>query len=461
MSLSIPESLIDSLEGSGGFNRASFIEAHENQPANTSIRYNPLKISAYKGALPDPVNRISWSPYGYYLQQRPSFTHDPLFHAGLYYVQEPGSQFLWEVLRQTTDANQSLRVLDLCAAPGGKSTLLASYFKNGLVISNEIMKNRAAILTENVTKWGSGNIVVTNSDPVHFKRLKGFFDIIVIDAPCSGSGLFRKDQVAIEQWTPDLVSLCSKRQEKILNDCLASLKQGGLVIYSTCSYSPAEDEDIMDYLVTQMGLGAVPLSDIPKGVTEVSGRRKDASGKYPTGYKFFPDKVRSEGFFIGVFKKHHPELPGYPTGDPVSAISAKEQDAVGDWVKPHLDLFFMKQGEEILALENKWVQDLAVLQKNLFLKKAGVKIGQLKGKNLVPAHDLAVSPWVSAHLPRLHMDRAQSLQYLKSQQPAIEPEKQVQGWHLATFDGIGLGWMKILPNRVNNYYPRNWRILKD
>ena len=461
MSLSIPKGLIDSLEGSPGFDRTSFIEAHEAGLPNTSIRYNPQKISAYKGALPAASERISWSPYGYYLKKRPSFTHDPLFHGGLYYVQEPGSQFLWEALRQTIDPNQSLRVLDLCAAPGGKSTLLASFLKNGLIVSNEIMKNRAAVLTENATKWGSGNIVVTNNDPAHFQRLKGFFDLIVIDAPCSGSGLFRKDQVAVDQWTPELVALCSKRQERILKDCLPALKENGLLIYSTCSYAPAEDEDIMDFLVGQAGLCTVQLTAISKGITEVKGRLKDYNGKLPVGYKFFPDKVRSEGFFISVFKKLSAELPGYHTGDAIPAIPGKEQAIMIDWVKPDLDLFFFKQSEEVLAMENKWIQDLAVLQKNLFLKKAGVKIGQIKGKNLVPAHDLAVSPWVHPKVPRQLLDRAQSLQYLKCQEPDIELDESSPGWHLATFEGIGLGWMKILQHRVNNYYPRNWRILKD
>ncbi|GAB3363831.1 rRNA cytosine-C5-methyltransferase [Arachidicoccus ginsenosidivorans] len=460
MSLSIPEGLIASLEGKAGFHKRSFIDAHKNHPANTSIRYNPQKLAGYKGPMPAQHGRISWSPYGYYLAERPFFTHDPLFHGGLYYVQEPGSQFLWETLHQTTDPNQRLKVLDLCAAPGGKSTLLASFFKNGLIVSNEIMKNRAAVLTENATKWGTGNIVVSCNEPSHFARLKGYFDVMIVDAPCSGSGLFRKDPVAVAQWTPALVDLCSKRQQRILQEALVSLKEGGLLIYSTCSYSIGEDEDIMDFLVGHVAMETVALNNTPMGVTTVAGTVKDRAGNQPVGYKFFPDQVRSEGFFISIFKKTKGELPAYHTGEAAPAIAKEEQVLTGPWLKPHLDLKFIKQGADILALENKWVADLTILQKNLFLKKAGVTIGQIKGKQLVPAHDLALSTWVGSGVANFPLDRAQSLQYLKCQQPEIELDGLSPGWHLASYEGIGLGWMKVLPNRINNYYPRNWRILK-
>jgi len=460
VSLSIPEDLITSLEGKAGFHKNSFIEAHQDPP-NTSIRYNPQKLSGFKGQLPSASNRISWSPYGYYLNERPSFTHDPLFHGGLYYVQEPGSQFLWETLRQTTDPNQRLRVLDLCAAPGGKSTLLASFFKNALIVSNEIMKNRAAVLTENATKWGTGNIVVSCNDPSHFARLKGYFDVMVIDAPCSGSGLFRKDPVAVAQWSPELVDMCSKRQHRILEDALIALKEGGLLIYSTCSYSTSEDEEVMDFLVGHLAMETVALHDTPHGATTVTGAVKDHNGKLPMGLKFFPDQVKSEGFFISVFKKRKGELPAYQTGEATPPIGAIEQALAQKWLKSHLDLTFVKQGAEILALENKWAGDLNILQKNLFLRKAGVTIGQVKGKQLVPAHDLAVSTWVGNEVAVLPLDRAQSLQYLKCQPPDITLDGVPPGWYLAAFEGIGLGWMKALPNRINNYYPRNWRILKD
>jgi len=461
VSLSIPDGLLESLEGSVGFHKEAFIEAHENQGPNTSIRYNPLKMGAYKGPLPIAAQRIPWNPYGYYLDKRPSFTHDPLFHGGLYYVQEPGSQFLWETLSQTVDAGQSVRVLDLCAAPGGKSTLLASYFKNGLIVSNEVMKNRAVVLTENATKWGTGNIVVSCNDPRHFQRLKGYFDVIVVDAPCSGSGLLRKDPVAIEQWTEELVQRCSLRQQQILSDVLPALKQDGILIYSTCSYSVKEDEDIMDFLSIQLQLENIALKDIPRGITAVSGKIKGAQGQLPIGYKFFPDQVKSEGFFISVFKKKVGELPSYGSGEQVPGIAAKDQAMLKCWVKPELDLYYFKQGADILAIENKWVADLGVLQKNLFLKKAGVAIGEIKGKGLVPAHDLAVSLWVNPAVSSFEMDRAQSLQYLKSQAPEIDLEKAVNGWNIAVFEGVGLGWMKILPGRINNYYPKNWRILKE
>ena len=461
MSLSIPEKFIQSLEGAAGFDSRAFVKAHESGIPVTSVRYNPLKTNSYTGQLPEKKERIGWSPYGYYLPERPSFTHDPLFHGGLYYVQEPGSQFVWKALQCCADPAQPVKVLDLCAAPGGKSTLLASYFKNGLVVSNEIMKNRASVLTENVTKWGSGNIVVTSNDPVHFQRLKGYFDVILVDAPCSGSGLFRKEPFAIEQWTTELVEQCSTRQENILKNTLPSLKEGGMVIYSTCSYSIREDEDIMDYLCSQLGLSPIVLPEVPSGVVPVKGKQMSPNGQYPVGYKFYPDKVRSEGFFLSVFKKDFPELPGYATGAPGKSITPLEKDLIQEWIKPGMDVHLFKQGEEILAIENKWAPDLAVLQKNLFLKKAGVKLGQVKGKSLVPAHDLAVSNWVHPEVKTLPLDRAQSLQYLKCQHPDLELDTLPKGWYLAQYEGVRLGWLKVLQGRVNNYYPRNWRILKE
>ena len=181
--------------------------------------------------------------------QRPSFTFDPLFHAGTYYVQEASSMFLEQALKQSVDLSQPLRVLDLCAAPGGKSTLLQSLLnKESLLVSNDVIKSRAAILEENIVKWGAANVVVTNNDPAHFARLENYFDAIVIDAPCSGSGLFRRDPEAINEWSENNVQLCSQRQQRIVADVWPALKQNGILIYSTCSYSAEEDEAILDWM---------------------------------------------------------------------------------------------------------------------------------------------------------------------------------------------------------------------
>jgi 16S rRNA C967 or C1407 C5-methylase (RsmB/RsmF family) len=283
--------LLDKLEDVEGFSRESFIHAHET-PSVTSIRFNIEKLTRFAATAqsthPEFIlkEKVPWCEFGFYLEERPSFTLDPLLHAGAYYVQEASSMFLFEVLKQTCNDNNK-SVLDLCAAPGGKSSLLASYFKNSLIVSNEIIKQRANILYENLTKWGAANIVVTNNDAADFQRLENYFDVIVVDAPCSGSGLFRKDANAIEEWNEGNIHLCSQRQQRILADVYAALKQDGILIYSTCSYSEEEDEDILDWLKNNFDVDTIQLKlKDDWNITETQSSKHKAFG-----YRFWPDKI--------------------------------------------------------------------------------------------------------------------------------------------------------------------------
>ena len=454
VALPLPQALIQSLQGAPGFDEQAFIKVHNDSDALTSVRYNPAKLARYKGDL--PIDKVSWNPYGYYLPERPSFTHDPLFHGGLYYVQEAGSQFLWETLSQTSDDNKQARVLDLCAAPGGKTTLLSSFFTNGWVVANEVIKSRVNVLAENVTKWGTGNIVVTNNDPQHFAVLKNYFDVVLVDAPCSGSGLFRRDNDAIAEWSEDAVQLCSRRQQRILADIYPALKQDGLLIYSTCSYSPQEDEEILDWLTDNFALENIPLKTKDEwNITKVSSFKNNAEG-----YKFYPDKTRSEGFFIAVFRKKDGALYANENYFQKLSVPDKRETAEAlNWIDPQSDCQVIKHKETLLAVPGKYAADITFLQQHLYLKKAGIAIGEIKNKGLVPAHDLAVSSIFAADIPYVQLDKAQSLQYLKRREPELE--HAVKGWALAQYEGLNLGWMKILPDRVNNYYPNEWRILKD
>lgn len=248
----LPENLLQSLKEVEGFNEECFVKVHESGEQVTSIRINPNKFSIDNFQF-SIENQIPWSQYGFYLKERPSFTFDPLFHAGCYYVQEASSMFLEQALKQLTDLSKSIKVLDVCASPGGKSTHIQSLISSeSLLVSNEIIKSRNRILIDNMIKWGSKNVVVTNNDPSAFQKLEGYFDVVVVDAPCSGSGLFRKNEEAIDEWSLHNVQMCSRRQQKILADVLAALKENGVLIYSTCSYSKEEDEDISDWLVEEM-----------------------------------------------------------------------------------------------------------------------------------------------------------------------------------------------------------------
>ena len=247
---------MNSLTDVKGFSKEAFEQIHASGEQVTSIRRNPLK----PGSLFSNEEKIPWASNGFYLSERPSFTLDPLFHAGTYYVQEASSMFLEQAMKQSVDLSQQLLVLDLCAAPGGKSTLLQSIIsKKSLLVSNEVIHTRVNILKENCIKWGSSNVVVTNNDPKDFSKLKGLFDVVVIDAPCSGSGLFRRDADAIKEWSEDNVQLCSQRQQRIIADTWNCLKEDAVLIYSTCSYSSSEDEDILDWMMEKWKVESIKL----------------------------------------------------------------------------------------------------------------------------------------------------------------------------------------------------------
>lgn len=474
----LPPALLQSLENLPGFDKEAFEAVHLSGEQVTSIRFNPSKLDAEKtldlltthhsplltsdsrlpthdSRLPTPV---PWSSHGYYLPERPSFTFDPLFHAGVYYVQEASSMFVEQALKQTADLSQPLRVLDLCAAPGGKSTLLQSLIsKESLLVSNDVIKSRAAILEENMIKWGAANVVVTNNDPVHFARLENYFDVIVIDAPCSGSGLFRRDTQAIDEWSENNVALCSQRQQRIIADVWPALKEDGIIIYSTCSYSAAEDEYILDWVGREMKAESKQLS-IAKDwhIVEVQSPEK---GFY--GYRFYPDRVAGEGFFIAAMqKKDGASFEGFKSGKTATDHLTKAEEAIAKlWLQETAELILFRQKEDVIALPASLQKEIPVLQSALYIKKAGVTLGEFAGKDLIPDHQLAVSGILNKNLPHIELNRQQAVQYLRKEE--IRIETQHRGWALVTCQGHPLGWVKILPNRVNNYYPKEWRILKQ
>lgn len=457
MAGNLPIALLNSLEQCEGFNRETFEAVHAAAEKVTSIRFNPAKNGREAAAEADAFMPVPWCPHGYYLPQRPSFTFDPLFHAGTYYVQEASSMFLWEVVRQTAGVSAGQRVLDLCAAPGGKSTLLASYFTNGLVVANEVIRTRSNILVENITKWGDDNVVVTNNDPAHFQALPGYFDVMVVDAPCSGSGLFRKDPDAISEWSEDNVALCSQRQQRILADVYPALKEEGILIYSTCSYSRQEDEEILDWLMQQFALEscAIEIQDNWNIVPVVSEQH------HANGYRFYPDKVKGEGFFIAAFRKKESSIgSAFVKKNTLLSAASKQEVAIAvNWLKDTDGLFLFKQKDSIIAVADKWKHDIMALQQALHIRKAGVAVGEVKGKDLVPEHSLALSLHVKDSLQALEFSKEEALQYLRRKD--VSAGDAPKGWTLARFEGVNLGWMKVLPGRVNNYYPVEWRILKD
>jgi NOL1/NOP2/sun family putative RNA methylase len=457
--LNLPVSFIASVKDSPGFNEESFLRVHESGEQITSIRINPAKFSVenFPQNFQDNIaGKIPWTSNGYYLQQRPSFTLDPLFHAGAYYVQEASSMFVEEAIRQTCDLDKALRVLDLCAAPGGKSTLLQSLISaDSLLVSNEVIKSRANILTDNITRWGAANVVVTNNDPKDFDRLPSFFDVMVVDAPCSGSGLFRKDPAAITEWSLNNVALCSQRQQRILADALPSLKPGGVLIYSTCSYSMEEDEAIMDWLLQHH-----PLTSLPLQLTADWQIKETVSAeKGGFGYRFYPDKLKGEGFFLAAF-----QMQGELKTEPLPSIKNKpvlpskaEMETLAPFILQPEKYGFIKWQEEILALPANQLYALRVLQKNLYLKKAGVQLGTVIRNDFIPGHQWALSTLASDAVPSVPVELDDALQYLRRNDMKID--SGVKGWAIIVYRDLTLGLAKILPGRINNYYPKEWRIL--
>lgn len=458
----LPPALLKSLEDVQGFNKEAFEKVHLSGEQVTSIRFNPSKLPASPEALTTHhlplTTSVPWSSHGYYLAARPSFTFDPLLHAGVYYVQEASSMFVEQALRQTADLSQPLRVLDLCAAPGGKSTLLQSLIsKESLLVSNDVIKSRAAILEENMIKWGAANVVVTNNDPAHFARLRNYFDVIMIDAPCSGSGLFRRDPEAIQEWSENNVALCSQRQQRIIADVWPALKEQGIVIYATCSYSAAEDEAILDWAGTQMQAESLRLSIHKEwNIVEVQ-----SPGKGFYGYRFYPDKIKGEGLFIAALQKKDGALfDSVAPGKGGTARLTKSEEAIAaPWLNPDEALVMFKQMEDVIALPASLQKEIPVLQSALYIKKAGVTVGKFAGKDLIPHHQLALSTIGSKDLLQIVLNRRQAVQYLRKEDMQLETSQK--GWALVTCEGHNLGWVKLLPNRCNNYYPKEWRILKQ
>ncbi len=445
-----PDHFIALIEKEPGFDKPSFIAAHsENAPV--SIRINP-----FKSANLPTGDGVPWCKEGIYLEKRPSFTFDPLFHAGAYYVQEASSMFIGHIFNHIKPDGTPIKVLDLCAAPGGKSTLLNSLLQpDDLLVANEIIKTRVPVLADNLTRWGTANSIVCNNDPRDIGRLQNFFDIILVDAPCSGSGMFRKDAEAMEEWSETNVQLCHQRQQRILADILPALKEDGYLIYSTCSYSHQENEEIADWLCDEFEMQPVQIP-IQQDWNIVETRSPE-KGAY--GYRFYPGKVLGEGLFAACLKKmteNTGRINSKSAGQ--QKLAARELDIVKSYVQEADRFYYFKVADDWLAMEKHHHESLNILHKHLYLKKSGVRIGQLAGKDLIPDHELALSTIINKEaVLDTELSHDNAIAYLRKDNLTLNVTGK--GWSLMTYDGLALGWAKLLPNRINNYYPKELRIL--
>lgn len=470
--MKLPEAFLQSLTGVPGFEREPFVAVHESGESVTSIRINPAKWSMVNGQwsieesetssdnTPLTIHHshlqpVPWSQYGFYLNQRPSFTFDPLFHAGCYYVQEASSMFLEQAFAQLLDLTVPIKVLDLCAAPGGKSTHIQSLISSdSLLVSNEVIKQRSLVLTDNVVKWGCNNVFVTNNDPKAFQKLPGYFDVMVVDAPCSGSGLFRKDEEAISEWSLNNVTLCSQRQQRILADALPALKEDGLLIYSTCSYSAEEDEAIMDWMVKEMEMENLPLPHKPSAGIVVSRSGETAS----VGYRFYPDKLKGEGFFLTCFRKKKTDPSQKLRSAKQETLPPSDVKILEKWIKAE-ELSFTRFRNNLIALSKNLLPEFLALQPSLNIQYAGVALGEILKERLVPHHALTQSLILSEAVPSVDLTYDDAIKYLQRTDFSLSTE--TTGWHVVRYKNKALGWVNALKNRMNNYYPKEIRILKQ
>jgi NOL1/NOP2/fmu family ribosome biogenesis protein/23S rRNA U2552 (ribose-2'-O)-methylase RlmE/FtsJ len=363
-------------------------------------------------------------------------------------------------LRQKVDFDKSLKILDLCAAPGGKSTLLASLMNDkSILLCNEVIKNRVTILKENIGKWGNPNVMISNHEVEEMAALEGFFDVILIDAPCSGEGLFRKDENATKEWSLESVEICATRQQKILSSAISLLKEGGTLVYSTCTYNNAENINNVDWISQHFDCQSDTI-DIPTDWGIEIIKKNDV-----VGYQCFPHRVKGEGFFLSIFtKKNH--IPSEKKGaffiknNGLEPLSKKDSERLAPWLKPTVALNFYRKGNGVIVGVPKTIaQAHAAIDNALRRVSFGIELGEFKGNDFIPSHDLALSHLIADNLQAVDLDKHEALLFLKKELQSVESD--LKGWTLARYEGLNLGWMKVLPNRINNYLPVNFRIRMD
>jgi 16S rRNA C967 or C1407 C5-methylase (RsmB/RsmF family)/NOL1/NOP2/fmu family ribosome biogenesis protein len=445
----LPEEFIKRLKSQKNINAEALLRAL-GEPSPISIRINPAKW----GRNPSGSEPVPWCRNGFYLGRRPSYTLDPLFHSGCYYPQEASGMFLEQVIRQTCGTFKNCRVLDLCAAPGGKSTLLSDILgMDNLLVANEPIRSRAAILAETVTKWGTGNTLVTQNDPSAFGKMHGYFDIILVDAPCSGEGMFRSD-IAVSEWSEANTLLCSERQKRILMDVWPALKQDGILVYSTCTFNPGENEENIKWLTGKKEAKCIRIdvSDFT-GIGEI-----DFQGIY--GYGFYPGKVKGEGFFISAVRKTGKQETTEVKWQMNNEFRPDKNDlrVAERWTNFRGDSL-LKTGNKITSVSCR-MDDYLKIYRNLKVVKAGTKVFAVKNKSYLPDHELALSLNLKKDaFPVNEIDLSQALALMRRDNFTLSGSEK--GWNMVTYKGINLGFINNIGNRVNNYFPVEWRIRMD
>ena len=403
---------------------SAFTKGMEGE-APVSIRLNPFKCAEGKYEVVDAEKRVPWCPNGYYLRKRPNFTFDPFLHAGLYYVQEASSMFIdyavREILRQMGErGSKPLTVLDLCAAPGGKSTCMMSALPSGSVLySNEPIRQRAAILYENICKFGHKDIKVTSCYARDYARSGMKFDIILTDVPCSGEGMFRKDAGAIADWSSKKVEQCAELQREIVSDIWSCLKPDGYLIYSTCTLNAHENEENVEWIARTFDAEHVDLHVEPDQWGIISNRSEDY--KHPFSfpfYRFMPGRTEGEGLFVACLKR---------------------REEGGEW---------REESGESFEERGKRKEEKCEVREYTFDNEK---------KTLSTLHSPLSSKDKNLQSSIFNLQYPQAIAYLRGEAIVLPPDTP-RGIIDVTFEGATLGKVKNIGNRANNLYPKEWRI---
>lgn len=426
-----------------------------DEPASVSVRLNPFK----RCPEPEDGTAVEWSRYGRILSERPVFTLDPHFHGGAYYVQDSSSMFVGHVFREMLSKieipeGRPVRVLDLCAAPGGKSTDLAASLREAfgdrfLLVTNEVMKQRVGVLADNMALWGDPNVVVTSDDPSAFGALPGFFDVVLADVPCSGEGMFRKDEEAQRQWSEDNVALCEARQRRIAADVWPSLRKGGLFIYSTCTFNTRENDGNVEWIAEELGADLLLRDDIVGGSGVIKTR---------SGYSLVPGFVEGEGQYCSALVKVSEEFSYNGRSGRQNLVKGVVPDGLDRLFSCKMN--FRRRGEMIIAVPEVIAADVAIVDSQLHVIASGCAVGMMKGRDLVPDADLALSLALAPDAyPSAEVDRQTALAYLH--RDAITLPDSDRGYVLLRHGGLPLGFVKNLGNRCNSLHPQSRRIRMD
>ncbi|MBI3143567.1 MAG: hypothetical protein HYZ16_12135 [Bacteroidetes bacterium] len=430
-----------------------FVDAMNETPA-VSIRVNPTK---WLGCPFSECGPVPWFTGAYYLPSRPAFYADPLHHAGAYYVQDASTMFFANAI----DWTRPMLALDLCAAPGGKSTLLLDRLAPGsFLVSNEADLNRSRALVENLGRWGRHNVLVTNAVVKSFLPMGPMFDLVLVDAPCSGEGMFRKDVRALEQWSPNFVSACAAVQQPLLAQAATLVAPGGYLVYSTCTYEPMENEAQIAGILDKMPEYEVVTTQCHPGwgVDQVDIPTVSEPLK---GYYLYHHRVRGEGQFVCVIRRREEGLRARIPGKPAfSKPSKQEAENILAMVPAPMNTRLVKVRGHIHALPSEHESLASFCHSLMPLWKLGVDMGTVSANNVRPGYEAALHCESVNRLPMFELGLPQALDYLKGGPLPVHPQWP-KGWGLACFKGLALGWGKNVGTRLNNYLPRDRWLRKE